>query len=258
MSPEQRASLPYDHKVDVYSVGVMFLEMCYPLSTQMERVSVLSNLQQQSLPPKMVKAQPKLADFILWLTAPSSADRPSVDQVIASPLLSPRGTVRVCANRDSMHVLIPKVHALLDSVQRVRSFTVQDGEDDESRVSIEFFTDPPEAHEAGLPLDGEQHRLRLEALNADIAELDGVIQLTSIAQESSPRLSPSSGSSNGAAGATPKLPPDLPMLPPASMHPAPASMHRLACASVASPVLSPSHAATKQRPPSPVRGKARK
>ena len=45
MSPEQRANREYGHKVDVYSAGVIFLEMCYPLNTQMERVKVLSALQ---------------------------------------------------------------------------------------------------------------------------------------------------------------------------------------------------------------------
>ena len=65
MSPEQRAAKAYDFKVrrllsgckpprlptsqksqvDIYSLGVILLEMCHPISTAMERIHVLSNLQ---------------------------------------------------------------------------------------------------------------------------------------------------------------------------------------------------------------------
>ena len=54
MSPEQRACQPYDHKVDIYSAGVLLLELCHPFDTGMERVVVLSNLQRHQLPTAMV------------------------------------------------------------------------------------------------------------------------------------------------------------------------------------------------------------
>ena len=50
MSPEQKAGLPYDHKVDVYSAGIIFLEMVHPVGTQMERIVMLSALQRRALP----------------------------------------------------------------------------------------------------------------------------------------------------------------------------------------------------------------
>ena len=75
MSPEQRANRLIDHKVDVYAAGVVFLEMLYTLSTQMERVHVLSDLQRGVLPASMARTQPKIVDFILSLTAPSPNDR---------------------------------------------------------------------------------------------------------------------------------------------------------------------------------------
>ena len=54
MSPEQRAGKPYDHKVDIYSAGVLLLEMFHPFDTQMERFHVLMNLQRHVLPKAMV------------------------------------------------------------------------------------------------------------------------------------------------------------------------------------------------------------
>ena len=34
----------YDEKVDMYSLGIIFFEMCYPLATGMERARILNNL----------------------------------------------------------------------------------------------------------------------------------------------------------------------------------------------------------------------
>ena len=38
-------------KVDLYSLGIIFFEMCYRPSTAMERVYVLGNLRKVSTPP---------------------------------------------------------------------------------------------------------------------------------------------------------------------------------------------------------------
>ncbi|ODV69616.1 Serine/threonine-protein kinase [Hyphopichia burtonii NRRL Y-1933] len=39
----------YDEKVDMYSLGIIFFEMCYPLSTGMERAATLNNLRLASI-----------------------------------------------------------------------------------------------------------------------------------------------------------------------------------------------------------------
>lgn len=44
MSPEQVSERKYDHKVDIYSLGVIFFELHYPFSTDMERAKVIVSI----------------------------------------------------------------------------------------------------------------------------------------------------------------------------------------------------------------------
>lgn len=40
---------PFFQKVDLYSLGIIFFEMCYPLLTGMERVNILVNLRNSEI-----------------------------------------------------------------------------------------------------------------------------------------------------------------------------------------------------------------
>jgi len=67
--------------VDVYAAGVIFLEMCHPFGTQMERITELTALQRRRVPAPLRADHPLLADFVLWCTSADASLRPTVEEV---------------------------------------------------------------------------------------------------------------------------------------------------------------------------------
>lgn len=83
----------YNKKVDIYSLGIIFFEMCYkPLSTGMERAKVLLNLRSQEiiLPDDMNEADMENQIHLLrWLLNHDSTQRPTSQELLASDYLPP-------------------------------------------------------------------------------------------------------------------------------------------------------------------------
>lgn len=50
MSPEQKASKPYNHKVDVYALGIILFELLTPFGTGSERIVVIQRLKDFTFP----------------------------------------------------------------------------------------------------------------------------------------------------------------------------------------------------------------
>eukprot|EP00092_Neocalanus_flemingeri_P023955 GFUD01025986.1.p1 GENE.GFUD01025986.1~~GFUD01025986.1.p1 ORF type:complete len:1103 (+),score=344.15 GFUD01025986.1:320-3310(+) len=59
MSPEQLLQKPYNHKVDIFSMGLIFLELLMPFSTQMERINVLSDAKKDRFPVSLSMSEEK-------------------------------------------------------------------------------------------------------------------------------------------------------------------------------------------------------
>ncbi|GFO47300.1 eukaryotic translation initiation factor 2-alpha kinase 4 [Plakobranchus ocellatus] len=81
----------YDQKVDIYSLGIIFFEMCYKsLPTGMERVKIISNLRMPTivLPEDFDKHSNKEA-ILRWLLNHDPALRPTSKQLLTSNLLPP-------------------------------------------------------------------------------------------------------------------------------------------------------------------------
>lgn len=77
-APEQQNQIYYDHRVDMYSLGIILLEMFYPVVTEMERVYIISGLKERrQLPENFTEKWPHLSQLILRLTTNTIIERPS-------------------------------------------------------------------------------------------------------------------------------------------------------------------------------------
>ncbi|XP_038046904.1 eukaryotic translation initiation factor 2-alpha kinase 3-like [Patiria miniata] len=81
MSPEQLSGKTYDHKVDIFSLGLIFFELLHPFGTQMERIMVMTGSRQQKFPDRFAKELPSETELIKMLLSNNPANRPDADEI---------------------------------------------------------------------------------------------------------------------------------------------------------------------------------
>lgn len=89
VAPELRSSVTgsYNDKVDMYSMGIIFFEMCYPLSTGMERDQVIRGLRERKhkLPAEFETQEKSLqGNIITSLISHRPSERPSCAELLRS------------------------------------------------------------------------------------------------------------------------------------------------------------------------------
>ncbi|NWR73453.1 E2AK1 kinase, partial [Centropus unirufus] len=85
-SPEQLQGSHYDFKSDMYSMGVVLLELFQPFGTEMERTKVLTYLRNGQIPHTFYKKWPVQAKYVKLLTSQRSTERPTAAQLRESEL----------------------------------------------------------------------------------------------------------------------------------------------------------------------------
>ncbi|XP_066996679.1 eIF-2-alpha kinase GCN2 [Anabrus simplex] len=82
----------YNQKVDIYSLGIIFFEMCYhPLQTGMERVKVLLSVRSKDiiLPQDFSDELPQKVYIIKWLLSHDPSQRPTSLELLQSDYVPP-------------------------------------------------------------------------------------------------------------------------------------------------------------------------
>ena len=103
MSPEQLERKSYDHKVDIYSLGLILFELMVPFSTQMERVQTLSALRKLKFPSHFMRSGEY--ELVLRMLSHKPSQRPETSEIISNDFLreaSDANNIVAAATADSV------------------------------------------------------------------------------------------------------------------------------------------------------------
>ncbi|XP_041819042.1 eukaryotic translation initiation factor 2-alpha kinase 1 isoform X2 [Chelmon rostratus] len=92
-APEQLKGSHYDSKSDMYSIGVLALELFQPFGTEMERVRTLGDLREGKIPDSFCQRWPVLTKYIMKLTSKEPGVRPTASQLLQSELFCSKDIV---------------------------------------------------------------------------------------------------------------------------------------------------------------------
>ncbi|KAM9463291.1 eukaryotic translation initiation factor 2-alpha kinase 1 isoform 1-T1 [Clarias gariepinus] len=92
-SPEQLQGSNYDSKSDMYSIGVIAVELFQPFGTEMERVRTLGDLRKGKVPEALYTNWPALTEQIKLMTSLDPSLRPSASQLLKSDLFNNKDVV---------------------------------------------------------------------------------------------------------------------------------------------------------------------
>ncbi|KAH9322403.1 hypothetical protein KI387_017042 [Taxus chinensis] len=87
-SPEELAGGSISFSSDIYCLGVLFIELFCPFSSETEQRKIMPALRYRVLPPQLLCKWPKEAFFCLWLLHPVPASRPKLSEVLKNEIIS--------------------------------------------------------------------------------------------------------------------------------------------------------------------------
>uniref|UniRef100_A0A665WKH9 Eukaryotic translation initiation factor 2-alpha kinase 1 n=1 Tax=Echeneis naucrates TaxID=173247 RepID=A0A665WKH9_ECHNA len=126
-APEQLAGSHYDSKSDMYSIGVLAVELFQPFGTEMERVRTLSDVKEGKIPDSFRLRWPVLTNYIMKLTSKEPSVRPTASQLLQSKLF--------CGKDMVIHGLQRRVEEQEEEIMQLRR---QISQLQSSRATVNF------------------------------------------------------------------------------------------------------------------------
>ncbi|XP_026034731.1 eukaryotic translation initiation factor 2-alpha kinase 1 isoform X3 [Astatotilapia calliptera] len=111
-APEQLKGSNYNSKSDMYSIGVLALELFQPFGTEMERVRTLGDLREGKIPDSFCHRWPVLTKYIMNLTDKEPSVRPTASQLLQSELF--------CSKDKVIHGLQRRVEEQEEEIMQLR------------------------------------------------------------------------------------------------------------------------------------------
>jgi serine/threonine protein kinase len=121
-SPEQVASGEYGPESDIFSLGLILLELCSCFGTEHERIDAFYGCRQQrEVPRKLQRLFPKAADLILACTQPDPKKRPTANTILRDELFQKSSTeiLRLKVELSNKELMLQRQHATMKEKDEV-------------------------------------------------------------------------------------------------------------------------------------------
>jgi len=82
MSPEQRTSRYYSYEAEIYSLGLILIEMLRFFKTTTMRNKAFALINEKKVVNKLIPNQPEIASLILSMTRFSPQNRPTLEDAL--------------------------------------------------------------------------------------------------------------------------------------------------------------------------------
>lgn len=89
LAPEQENTNNYNHKVDMYPLGLILLELNYKIGTGHERIKTFKKIREfHQLPEDFARDFPTESEIILQMTSPNPEDRANAEELLESEVMA--------------------------------------------------------------------------------------------------------------------------------------------------------------------------